>query len=385
MMVVDLLVASIDDRERVASWALLKSILFIGSPLVLLGIDHALVRSPDLLRKASPIVGLQAVGISIVLGFLLQLVVDVPWIGTTVSILAVSATSFAFAALRARGHLLWAQVALQGWKLFLVASIVWMLWMDSPDPIPSRSLVFTGSVASLLVVVVIGRADRLLLRKTDLTNMEDSIRDLYRAGAPFVATMVLLNLSLFLEQLLLNTGSSSEESARLFSHTSVVLPLIVFGNGFVNFWLGAQARQDGNRFIRWWTRFRGLVPIWSVGAALLGLLVGWQVVVTSPLASFDFEWRIALALAAVGALRTSFVIPSSYIAVWARPSELHRFVRINALGVTSFIVIFFALTWSGYSAILAALAGSLANWCLRVFSAYSPFLPVLARESAPAE
>ena len=385
MMVIDLSVASLPDSRKVASWALLKSVLFIGSPLVLLGIDHALVRSPDLLRKAAPLVAVQAIILSFGVGVGVQLILGDPWPGTAAGVLAVAATSFLFAALRARSHLGWAQVALQGWKQVLVVIILFRIWNGAESVTPSRMLVVVGCLATLVLVSTIGRAPSLLGQRTNLTNMEGSIRDLYRAGTPFVATMVLLNLSLFVEQLLLNAQGSVEESARLFSHTSVVLPLIVFGNGFVNFWLGSQARRNGQGFVNRWNRFKGLIPVWSGLSALFGLLLGWQVVVTSPIAQFHFEWKIAIALAVVGALRTSFVVPSSYIAVWAEPSELHRFVRVNALGFAGFIAVFIVLVVLDVSVIAAVLAGSLTNWTVRVFSAYSTFLPVVRRDAFLAD
>ncbi|MGT2432013.1 hypothetical protein ACU4HD_31020 [Cupriavidus basilensis] len=141
-----------------------------------------------------------------------------------------------------------AQFSLNGWKLLLL-----LLVLGSRYWIPSASMDWIIFVAlALSSLIVFGYS--FFTKKWKAYYIERERSELIPAKGLMVKEagyFFLLGLSLTasvnLEQLALNFLGFKKESALLLAHFSIFIPLIVFLNGFIGFYLGPFMRNASKR------------------------------------------------------------------------------------------------------------------------------------------
>jgi hypothetical protein len=364
-LLVDLLIARVASTEVIANWAATKSAVMIGSTLILFGLDQVMVRIP---YQASFILRLSFLQIPILASiyvFLLSLSGVVNgnlWEILAVSAVAVSLAQFGF--YRAKNQLLTSQLATNSWRFIFLAVVV-----------VAASLGFLGNF-SLLVVVSVALATllnwviRQFYKEPQVVppGQEETLKGIYALGANFFVSLATLNIAVFMEQLMLNMTGHTEASATYFSHTAIILPLLIPFNGLIGFLLGPYIRKDIGRFDRQLTKYWWTLPVVATVMALVGFALSLLLYFLFYSDRFVYDYRLASLIILVGFLRIIYIFPSSYLGVTAEKQLLGRFVTVAVFSTVISIVLYFILVYAGMNPIYAVAFSSLLNWGARTLS-----------------
>ncbi len=341
----------------------------IGGTLVLFGMDQVMVRLPyqavSILKRSY----LQIMIAVILYGLAINragLLSEGLWLLFAVFLLALSTLYFGFC--RSRFLLLPAQVVTNGWKPVFLLVLILLLTFEVPR---NYSIIFIVSIIISLLL-----ANLLYKEKNNLVTMEkhgfETVKGQYSLGARFFISLMSLNLSLYLEQILLNAGSHTEASTTYFSHFAIILPLMIVFNGYVGFILGPYIRRDVAKFDLflgkyWW--------VFSVAALCLGTL---SFLLSMYSYSFllngkkEFIYSLGLIITAIGILRIIYILPSSYLGVVASKQALNRFIIMNIIGIVILVGGFYFFYYLSGNALYSIAYASLLNWIIR--SGYGNYL-----------
>lgn len=362
---IDLIVARTEPEAVIASWAAFKSAVFVGGALCLLGLDQALVRNPNSARRILGFVAVQilviaalatAVYATAVAGFSDRIVV----LYAAIALFAASILGGAY--FRARFEIPIALLSVHLWKIIAMAVIVMALLAGVP-----RS--YQEIVAAALAV---GVAIPLLVRYRfpaepikHAPDTETGLADFYRIGMRFCASGLLLNLSLYLDQLLLNYFGEIGASAAYFRHVTLFLLPLVAANGFLGFIAGPYIRQQGPAFDTILRRYWPALILVSAIASLSVLAIGWHAFPwIYPNATPDLY--LAAIISVVGFQRFLLIVSSAYLGVHASRQHLDRFVLGSAIGVAAIVPVYLTLHGFGMPAAYAIALAAALNWAARL-------------------
>lgn len=366
---VDFIIARYETTEAIANWASIKSVVMIGGTLVLFGMDQVMVRLP---HQASSILKrsyLQIIIAVLIYGLIISsigLLSEGLWLLFAVFLLALSILFFGF--YRSRFLLLPAQIVTNGWKPFFLLVLTLSFTFEIPR---NYSIIFIVALSiSLLVAQLLNKKNNELstIEKHEL----ETIKGQYSLGVRFFISLMSLNLSLYLEQILLNTGSHIEASTIYFSHFAIILPLMMVFNGYIGFILGPYIRKDIAKFDLflekyWW--------VFSLVALCLGAL---SFLLSMYFYSFllndkdEFIISLGLIVTSIGILRIIYILPSSYLGVVASKQVLDRFIIMNMIGIGVLVGGFYFFYYLTSNALYSIAYASLLNWVIR--SGYGNYL-----------
>lgn len=372
-LAVDAVVTRSFDVDQVAFWAFAKSTILLASTICIYGLDQVIVRHPAALRVISRHLAARCIISAAVISVFLALVSTSAGFVFWFSVVSLSALlSIYFAVLRGAYLMTMAQFSLNGWKLLLL-----LLVLGSRYWIPSASMgwiLFIALVLSSLVVVGYSFFTKkwkayYIERERSETIPEKGL--MVKEAGYFFLLGLSLTASINLEQLALNFLGLKKESALLLAHFSIFIPLIVFLNGFIGFYLGPFMRVASKRI-----NFQGFKKANSL-YALAGLMVSIFSYCFGCIAfdmffngRYEISYGLAVLLTALGFARFLYTVPSSYIGVISKSSELKRYSVVNLYFVGFSVIFFFVLMAVGISAEKSILISSLANWILRVGLGY---------------
>lgn len=366
---VDFIIARYETTEAIANWASIKSVVMIGGTLVLFGMDQVMVRLP---HQASSILKrsyLQIIIAVLIYGLIISsigLLSEGLWLLFAVFLLALSILFFGF--YRSRFLLLPAQIVTNGWKPFFLLVLALSFTFEIPR---NYSIIFIVALSISLLV-----AQFLNKKNNELSTIEkhelETIKGQYSLGVRFFISLMSLNLSLYLEQILLNTGSHIEASTIYFSHFAIILPLMMVFNGYIGFILGPYIRKNIAKFDLflekyWW--------VFSLVALCLGAL---SFLLSMYFYSFllnnkdEFIISLGLIVTSIGILRIIYILPSSYLGVVASKQVLDRFIIMNMIGIGVLVGGFYFFYYLTSNALYSIAYASLLNWVIR--SGYGNYL-----------
>jgi hypothetical protein len=359
---IDLPVARFASKEVMADWAATRSVVMIGSTLVLFGLDQVMVRLP---YQASYILRLSLVQIPILATlYVLLLSVSSGIQGGLGDILAVSAVALSLAQFgfyRAKNQLLTSQFANNSWRIILFAVIGVGLYMGALQDF--ALLIVISVVAATLLNVVVQR----VYKEPEVIppGEPETLAGIYALGGSFFVSLATLNIAVFMEQLMLNMTGQTEASALYFQHTALILPLLIPLNGLVGFLLGPLIRKDVAKFDAQLTRYWWGLP--ALGLLMSGVAFALSLILYRLFYSttFTYDYGVAGLIILIGFLRIVYVLPSSYLGVTAEQRVLARFVSVNVLAVIVAIVSYLYLVYLKMNPVFAVAISSLLNWGMR--------------------
>ena len=212
---------------------------------MLLGLDQVLVRhTPATLKIVRRAVSNSAVMSALLLLALLAISEASALIYVTLSIFLLSLVTLQYAIFRGHNFKLQAQLAVNGWKVIVTVLVITLWHFEYKVNFP---LITTASCFIALVLLAFFNI-RVLTAIFKCTDYQNSYEKSYTIlGGQFLLAMLTLSLSIYLEQILLNSYGFTISSAQYFAHAAIILPPIVFLNGYLGFILGPFVRQNPKR------------------------------------------------------------------------------------------------------------------------------------------
>lgn len=382
LLLADMLVSSLFSPEDISDWALFRSLIGISAVLPLIGLDQVLVRRPAASAQILRLLAVQVPVLSCVVGLILFLTGILPnwWIGGLLA--AGSATSLAqFQYFRSHHKRVLSQLAQQGWKIaaFVMVGLMAVTgWRGD--------LILLGLL--LILSINVAMAWAMLLRPPSSLHPQSAerVRDHYAIGSRFMVTSLLLALSFYAEQVVVNRIGSSAESALYFTSATYFLFPISFLNGYLAFLIGPWIRDRHDQFVHLLkSRWLGLVGIAAVMAAGLNVLgwTAWQLV-TPPAGKVDPILQALFFLVAF--VRTLYALPSGYLGVFGMPRQHDVLILMQVVVLAPVIALFYLLQQLGADLVHSVAAASALNWCSRTLVGYVMTARIIRlRRLGPAE
>lgn len=373
----DLLVSRFFSPGEIADWALFRSLVGIAAVVPLIGLDQVLVRNPAASGQLLRLLTVQIPPLGLAVGVLLQQagLLEHWWIGTGLAIGAAGSLVL-FQYFRSHHRPVLSQLSQQGWRIAVFALVAVMTitgWRSDLLPL---------GVALILLFDLLMVCALLVLPPGKLHPQKSSLaRTHYAIGSRFMFTGLLLALSVYAEQLVVNRLGTSDEAALYFTSATYFLFSLSFFNGYVAFLLGPWIRDRHDWFIaqlkaRWWA-FLTISAGYAVTLNLIGWVL-WQLVSPS-VGAVDRGLQLMFLWA--GFARTIYVLPSGYLGVFGMPRQHDVLILLQILTVLPVIGLFFALRSGGADLVISVAAASALNWSLRAIVGFS-MIGVVARMRA---
>jgi hypothetical protein len=362
---VDLVIARVASTEMIANWAATKSAVMIGSTLVLLGLDQVMVRLPQQAFFILKIAFVQVPILSALYVLLLSLsgvIHGNVWEILAVFAVAISLAQFGF--YRAKNQLFTSQLSSNTWRFVFFGVILLAAYLDQLQNY-SLLIVISVTLATLLNITI-----KFFYKEPEVVppGQDETVAGIYALGGRFFVSLATLNLAVFMEQVMLNMTGHTEASASYFTHTAIILPLLIAFNGFAGFLLGPYIRKNIPRFDKQLTRYWWGLPAGALAMSVLAF--GLSLLLYSRFYSHKlvYDYRLALLIVFIGFLRIIYILPSSYLGVAAEKPVLTQFVNINVVSVILSIAAYFALVYAGIHPAFAVAFSSLFNWGTRTLT-----------------
>lgn len=358
----DLLVTGFLDPDQVVEWAEFRSVIGLAGLFCLVGLDQVLIRSPQSSARILSVLAFQvpllAVPVSIVLAKLEF--VRSPSVAFLLA-LGSAGTIALFHYYRTNRLMIMAQLAQQGWVVVAFFAIVAYVVRDLKAPMMPL-------LVTIVILCAVCFALALFIYRPSRTFRQEPepLRNLYAVGTRFMVTSVFLALSMYAEQLLIQTVGTTEEAASYFTHSTYFLYPVNVINGYLGFVLGPWVRDRHDELLGIVRRHRNRVLGAVLGVAItlhfVGM-VGWGVL-SPAVGEPDVVLRAIFLMMSVIMLLYNFT--SAYNGVLAQPSQ-HDILITGQVAAFGVAVAIFALVWrvmDGHPLYAVAL-GSLTNWTLR--------------------
>ncbi len=261
-----------------------------------------------------------------------------------------------------------AQISLNGWKVIFFVSVCWSVASESIYNI--EGVIIFSVLVSLLGVLVVAMHRKDWVSYYLVKSREGSIAPkelILKEAKYFFLQTVGLNLSVNFEQILLNFFGFTDSSANLFVHFSVFLPLVVFLNGFIGFYLGPYLREKKDSInITFFKKINLIFILIGLGLSLISYCFG----------SFAFDYfysdkyelnnMLAALIVILGFLRLYYVIPSALIGVASSTKRLIQFSKFNIAALALSFLIFVFLVFLNVNPVISVMFSSITNWGVRV-------------------
>ena len=359
----DVLITKFYESDDIATWAGVRSLLAILGVLCLFGLDQVLVRSPRSSARLLRLLALQVPALALVWGgFCVWIGVSQSWIVTSFIGLGAAGSLVFFQYFRSHGHRLKSQLSQQGWKIVILLCVAVLI--VSGITVPLDGLV--AAVLCLLVAVSAALAFRSPPSHMHVQDPEKT-RALYKIGVRFMVSSLLLSLSIYAEQLVVNALGSSDQAANYFTHATYFLFPISLANGYFAFLIGPWVRDNHDRFVSILRAhrvkiFAGVIA-YVVAVQVVGYW-GWFLIAPQNRAP-DFTLQLLFAVTCFA--RTLYTLPSAYMGVFGKPRQHDWLIGGQTFALAGAVAIFAALFLNGFVGILYAVAfASMINWLARV-------------------
>lgn len=371
LFMIDFYMTQSDNIVLISSWALTKSILFIGVLFVLLGIDQAIVRLKLQLQDIFLLVLIQflvlTTCISIILYVLdvaLNLEILMP------SLFLMSIVYVLYASSRLEMHYIKSQAFLQGWKIMLFL-FLWIYGIQYFEWFLPVSLILSLLVLSNKEVI-----DSLQVKYIDLIKYKTSLI----TGLHYFVSLLTLTSSLYFDQLLLNIDTKSLESSILFTHiTFFVSPVVIF-LGFSGFILGPYLRNNPDKKQYIFKKYFGFFVIVGILLSLASYMIG-TIIFHYFKPNVDISMFLSVALISIVFLRYLYIVPSAYIGSFASNLLIRKISIVNVVGLAIYLICYFLISRMTDDYMLAIICAMVLVWSIRILNGYYAVFLILKKDS----
>lgn len=366
LLFADIFISATAQKDTIAFWAFVKSILFISSTLAILGLDQAIVRYPGAFLSNFKSTLIQILVISCLLSFVFSKTnqqINFPSIALLIFLTAMLALFFAIS--RGANSFNIAQINLNGWKFLFLLFLVLL------SRLGIQGYVFWSIFSALLVSLIFSIllflkntkiVDFYTLKAKELPIPKTQFR---LAALQLFLLSISLNFSINLEQLLLNFSGRPQESAILFAHFVIFTPLLLFANGFTGFLLGPYLREKIHEIFNKLPFLFFLYLCVGGIVSILAFFIGKQLFHHLYDGKFTIQYSIVMFCLAIGLLRFFYTIPSSFISIVASTKTLRNFTFLGIIALGLSIFIYFIVVISTHNHLNGIIYASIINWSLR--------------------
>ena len=360
----DLLTAKYGTDELVAQWASLKASLFVAIPLAMLGLDQIMIRNPNSAVRLLKLLLIQGVLIGAVIAAILiqqgMLQANATTIAAFAMLPVLQGTSAFF---RSRNQFMLAQLATNGWRFFFGLLVAFTVWTSRSI---DYSVLLCGAflAGGLTLFFLYGQSKPAA--KSNAKDAESSLAGYYAIGFRFGLSMVVLNASLHIEQLLLNFQQDTLSSSQYFRFCTVFLFPVTALCGLTGFVAGPYIRERAKATSEFISKYSWLVLVAAFAIAAINFVFGWVLIdyVSEPVA---YKLTLAVIVSVLGMLRLLLIFPSAFLGVFAARQHLDLFVGISVLGLALMVGSYFLLSEVlNFAPVVAIGIASIVNWSTRV-------------------
>lgn len=368
-LVSDILISKYFSIEDVSLWAFLKSILILAATVSILGLDQVLLRRPNSLYVIWSFMLFRVIVLVFLISLLILCIKSMAFLYIFFSILALALLSLYYSVFRGSLKMNRAQFALNLWKIIFLILVLLVSFKKlnlSVDTIILISVLF-----SLFSIILISSLDKSWL-KFYKNKHEEGIppkkRLIISEANNFFIQAIGLNLSINFEQLVLNSLGLKESSATLFVHFTVFIPIVVFLNGFIGFYLAPYLRENKDKINRaLFNKINFLFVILGLTLSLISIFIGSFLFDYFYSDRYDLDLKLSIAITILGFFRLYYIIPSAFVGMLACTKQLILFSRVNIVSILISLIIFVTLLNFGFNPAYSVMISSIINWMTRVF------------------
>lgn len=391
----DLVLARFLSPPDYATWVTFRNVILISVPIILFGLDQVLIRVRSQTRRLVVPLLLQ-----IIIGaFVIEVVarnvlpIDLPPVATVLGIVLWASASAMYAFWRARLCFNFAQISTQGWRILLLLGVLIMFFFLAKKW-RAEDVIYTAVLSLVLVLIanafflriyLFGRPSKLRVRgKTTLRVKPKLLRLflLYRMGAVYAALMVTLAASVYMGQLLLGfVGEKRYLAVYAVHYTMVVMPFTLCAA------FPASVLAPFIRRYRHKLHMSTYSLMLTVGALCALLLAGCVLIVSMTLfprlfgIHYTYRPWLAALLSLIGILRFVYIIPSVFVGMTGKLSQMWRFWQWGAVGIGVELAIFALGYMIGYNILFILAIAEIGNWLLRLFGGVRQSYLIFADEN----
>lgn len=326
----DILIGKWYPDHDVAVWAIIRSVIAVGGVFCITGFDQMLMRERNANRQIVIILLIQVPVLAAIFAYVVKLF---GISGGFLTLFAASAGGAISVALGSyfRSNLLntvsqWTQ---QWWKIATLAVVIFAYTFGIEMGIERGTILAMTSSLFLLFLVAIWSPQKLQPQEIK------SRKDLYAGGLRAMAMAVIMNLSMFGENLAVGSLSAPSDIAKYFVHfTYFSLPLSIV-SGYAAFILAPLIRDRKELYREFVTKFGIHITFSCVvlfAGCLLAGVAGWAMIVGD---DRTIDWTLAFGLVFNALLRTYYVPPAHYVALFFDNDAYDKTIRSHGISIIS--------------------------------------------------
>ena len=380
MLASDILVTKFLNDADIALWADVRALFGILAAFVTLGIEMVIIRAPGASRLLLRLVLLQAVLLSLPLGFFVHKLgyLSSDW---SAILLALGAAFSVVQGQYFRSHraFLSSQIVQQGWRVVVLALMAkFVFYQDTtawPIDLIAGAAVFLFSLFGWGLVLTGPR---------DLDDKDRRLPAFYAISFRFLVTNIILNMALFGEQMIVNGVGSNAEASTYFTHMTYFLLPVTIVTAFVGFRIGPWLRDNPVRFEALLKRNRLLLHVSILATVVFAHVVGWICwhIIKPAIGEPSMFLQAALFISAT--LRTYYVFPSAYNGIFGALRE-HDILIVTQIMLLIVIAAGIYVVYPSVDIVTVVAVAGVANWVVRTLIADRIMKVIMIRRKAQTQ
>ncbi len=359
ILLADIYVSATLSADEIASWASVKSAVFILGNFLMLGFDQVIVRHKERLKVFYKKLFVQVIILSfLVVGIYVYTSTLDDYIFLLLSVISFSIIQIHYAIYRAERYLILSQLTTNSWKIVLLITIV-----ISSSPVLSFAISLT--LLSVYILVNFLRCDYPNYKPN--VESDGEIKEYRLEGFAFALHNLTMVLAVYGEQFILAFYDLKDLASILFSHFAIVTPIALSINGFLGFYLAPKMKADVNfdrekltLYVKKVTFFSLLITFASVSLAY----VTFDFIYPSRVKQDELFFLFGL----VCVIRGIYVCSSSALGVYADKKTLYKTALINGFVTLLYILMIIASIsiLSTNDILIGIISCSILNWLSRL-------------------
>lgn len=374
MLMSDVLATKFMDNSEIALLADVRALFGILGALITLGLEMVIIRIPSASRLLLRLVFIQAVALSVPVGFFVHLLgyLSSPWSGillTAGSACLVAQGQF----FRSHGAFVSSQLVQQTWKIIILILITCIVFFRVETAWPIDFV-----VAAVVFLISILGWSFILTGPGDLDHADRGFRNHYTISFRFLATNIILNLALFGEQLTINGLGTNLQSSIYFTHmTYFLLPVTVI-SAFVGFRIGPWLRDNPVAFELMLARHRIKLFFGVIFAVTLAQTIGWLGWQFIRPSVGDVNVFLMIGCFISACLRIYYVLPSAYTGLFGSTRD-HDVLIVTQIILLFIIAATIYVTFPFLDIIIVVTILGVINWLVRTLISDSIMKRIILR------
>ncbi|ENV71568.1 hypothetical protein F946_02927 [Acinetobacter johnsonii ANC 3681] len=352
---VDILINHYFNAAEIKLWVLNKSLMMMVGPLLLLGYNNVFLRYPEKIKPTLKLT-LSSLIMWLIAGFVFDSFFHFHFsyvliVGFSLSLLVTSLLRVA------KGNLV-AQINQSLWKIFLLIYVLISCYYASLRDfyyIALAIFIFLPSIYYLF---------SYFIQPKDVSSFELD-KDNHSFAWKMLVSGLLLNIATYCELFLLATFYNAELVSTYFLYFTLFTAYGVFLAGYLGFYLTPKIRKQPEKTLKFLSKNKYKINLILVAIAIFNFIIGYAYL---SMVDEEINFILAVLFLIVGALRVSYIFPTSKMGALANPSDLRSFLKQNIILTFIYMILLSFLIYEDVGLyIIACLV--MINWLFRVYVA----------------